>query len=328
MNIFYFLGGIVLLVPAVVFSAFAILRNQKNKQRIRVGERKPESGTETAAGEEKVEEGKKWYAFLTTQQWVDMENALLFLGNVVFLAAYYFLLPGIIQEFFLPSWHISAVRILMAACVLPAIGVIYYLYSSEKPTQRVKAYTILNTVGVILCILFSLQSPTFFTTSGVPLAKVNKDGVVSEVFFTDANFSPVSKAALRDIQPDDVEQAKKLMVTGSDVVRLLDRVPIIGWLIPDQPSPPRPTLEERGYQQVTIAGSPSSGSVCIISVRFPGVFFWGDGRYDLGQEVSVGDSSKKLDSRLKLWVHKDNLAKIGGVRRDGMVVGIRCVSVD
>lgn len=99
------------------------------------------------------------------------------------------------------------------------------------------------------------------------------------------------------------------------------------WFGAKSPSQPRPTPEEREYQQVTIADSPKSGSVCITAVDVPGVFFWRRGN-DLGPEVKVGDSSKRLDSRLKLWVHKDNLTKIGGIRSDGMVGGIHCISVD
>jgi len=100
----------------------------------------------------------------------------------------------------------------------------------------------------------------------------------------------------------------------------------VGWQMykPKPKPPPRLTLEERGYRQVLIAGPPFDECVCIISVEFPGVFFWSKGNdYDLGTEVKEGNSSARTTSkRLKLWIHEDDLVKIGGLK-NGMANGIK-----
>lgn len=254
MNIFYFLGGIVLLVPAVVFLAFAILRNQKNKQGIWVRERKPEpeSGTRTVT-EEKVEE-KKWYAFLTTQQWVDIENLLLFIGNLIFAVACYLLLPGFLRQHWLYSWSHSALLVVVSAFILSIIGVFYYFYDPKGPSSRKKSYILLNTVGVIFCLLISWHDVTFFDPAGKALAKVNKDGVVSEVLFTDASRSPITGRELRDITSDDVPQAQRFVTTGADIVRW---IPLVGKHVsPPPPPPPPPPLLKNPCQIYIKGGEP------------------------------------------------------------------------
>lgn len=170
------------------------------------------------------------------------ENALLFAGNAGFLAAYYFWLPGKLQASFFPAWHLSIILLVESAFILAVIGVIYYLYSPEKPSQRVKGYVIINTVGVVFCLLISWQNIAFFDPAGQPLASVvEKNGVVSEVFFVDANttHSSVTGATLRPICPADVPQARRLVTTGSDIVRW---IPGIRSLIPPPPPLPPPPL--------------------------------------------------------------------------------------
>lgn len=170
------------------------------------------------------------------QKW---ENPFLFLLNGVFLVFYYFLLPGILQKFFFPTWHISMILFIESAFILAVIGVIYYLYSPEKPTQRKKAYTLLNTVGVIFSLFVSWRGPAFFSHNGEPLAWVNDGPTVLEVFFVNFENSPVTGKKLRSITQADVPQAQRLVVTGSDVVRW---IPIIGKYMPSPPPPPPPPL--------------------------------------------------------------------------------------
>ncbi|MFH1564853.1 MAG: hypothetical protein ABIC82_03315 [bacterium] len=213
------------------------------------------------------------------QKW---ENPFLFLLNATFLAFYYFKLPKILQSEIFLSSPLSIILVIESVFVLAVIGVIYFLYSSESPSQRKKAYTILNTVGVIFCLLISWQNVTFFDSAKNPKAAVaKKNGVVSEVFFSDPNlsFSPATGAKLHPIQPADVEQARRLVVTGSDLVRW------IPW-VNEYFSPPRrqPFEEQYGCEQLTVYGqkfNPGKDYVVITSINSKvvgAVARWGDGK--------------------------------------------------
>lgn len=301
---------IIIVVVAPVWVMFRIVHSKKRKLGLDVRS-KPKTPDETEENDKTEEkgEGKHWYSFLTTQQWVDIENLLLFIGNLIFAAACYLLLPGFLRQHWLYSWSHSALLVVVSVILL-IIGVFYYFYDPKGPSSRKKSYILLNTVSVIFYLLISWHDVTFFDPAGKALAKVNK-GVVSEVLFTDASRSPITGRELRDITSDDVPQAQRFVTTGADIVRW---IPLVGKHV--SPPPPPPLLTEIGYTLLPVAGVVWGGKISINSVPSDLPLWWADkGSRKLGDRVHAGIGGRPIGGYpLFVWVRNEDVSKLSSTR--------------